>query len=69
MNIYLKKKYLRKKLTALLVLIIILAPILVNASVILTHQYNISPINAITYLFISIIENYNTPDTLCLNFL
>ena len=50
----------------MLVLITILAPILAIASVILAHQYNISPVNAITYLFLSIVENYNTPNTLAL---
>jgi len=43
-----------------------MALILVGASIILTHQYIISPVNAITYLFLSIVENYNTPNTLAL---
>jgi len=66
MNIYFKKSIQDKKLTALLVLITIIALILVSASIILTHQYIISPVNAITYLFLSIVENYNTPNTLAL---
>jgi len=66
MNIYLKKVSKIKKLIALLVLITILAPMLVSASVILAHQYNISSVNAITYLFLPIVENYNTPNTLAL---
>jgi len=64
MNAHLKKVSKIKRLTALSVLIAILAPTLVTATVILTYQYNINPSNATPYLFLTTGENYNTAKTL-----
>ena len=64
MNAHLKKVSKIKKLTALSVLIAILAPTLVTATVILTYQYNVISSNATPYLFLSTGENYNTANTL-----
>ena len=64
MNAHLKKVSKIKKLTALSVLIAILAPTLVTATVILTYQYNINSSNATPYLFLTTGENYNTANTL-----
>jgi len=64
MNAHLKKVSKMKKLTALSVLIAILAPTLVTATVILTYQYNVNSSYATPYLFLSTGENYNTANTL-----
>ena len=64
MNAHLKKVSKIKKLTALSVLIAILAPTLVTATVILTYQYNINSSSATPYLFLSTGENYNIANTL-----
>ena len=64
MNAHLKKVSKMKKLTALSVLIAILAPTLVTATVILTYQYNVSITSYNPYLFLSTGENYNTANTL-----
>jgi len=64
MNAHLKKVSKIKKLTALSVLIAILAPTLVTATVILTYQYNVSITSYNPYLFLSTGENYNTANTL-----
>jgi len=64
MNAHMKKVSKIKRLTALSVLIAILAPTLVTATVILTYQYNINPSNATPYLFLTTGENYNTANTL-----
>jgi len=64
MNAHTKKVSKIKRLTALSVLIAILAPTLVTATVILTYQYNINSSNATPYLFLTTGENYNTANTL-----
>jgi len=64
MNAHIKKVSKIKRLTALSVLIAILAPTLVTATVILTYQYNVSSSSATPYLFLSTGENYNTANTL-----
>jgi len=64
MNAHMKKVSKIKRLTALSVLIAILAPTLVTATVILTYQYNINSSNATPYLFLTTGENYNTANTL-----
>jgi len=64
MNAHMKKVSKIKRLTALSVLIAILAPTLVTATVILTYQYNISSSYATPYLFLSTGENYNTANAL-----
>jgi len=64
MNAHMKKVSKIKKLTALSVLIAILAPTLVTATVILTYQYNVSIASYNPYLFLSTGENYNTANTL-----
>ena len=64
MNAHMKKVSKIKRLTALSVLIAILAPTLVTATVILTYQYNVNSSYATPYLFLSTGENYNTANTL-----
>jgi len=64
MNAHMKKLSKIKRLTALSVLIAILAPTLVTATVILTYQYNVSITSYNPYLFLSTGENYNTANTL-----
>jgi len=64
MNARMKKLSKIKRLTALSVLIAILAPTLVTATVILTYQYNVSITSYNPYLFLSTGENYNAANTL-----
>ncbi len=64
MNNGLKKISKIKRLTALSILIAILAPTLVTATVILTYQYNVSSTYSVPYLYVSTGDNYNTANSL-----